>query len=149
MAKDLYSELKSLFSIPHTLGKIEKRQVEIEKMLDRLIRMTASSGASATSRGAALRRKKAAPKPRVRGKAPAKAKRKVARAGKKPMTQLIASVMKGKKRGLTVAEIHDTLIGKKMYTGKSTNLKNLISVTLYRNLNKLYKRVGPGKFTLA
>ena len=147
MAKAVYPELKDLFSIPQTLKKIEKRQEEIEKMLAVLIDRTSSSELKPRKKGPGAPKKKGVPRKRKKGVV--RAKRKAARSGKKSVIELIASVLKGKKKPLSIAEIHDAIVSQKIYTGKSQDLKKLISVSLYRNPKNIFERKGPGKFKLA
>jgi len=147
MAKAVYPELKELFSIPQTLRKIEKRQAKIEKILASLIGKTSSSGLKVKRKGPGAPGKKGVS--RTRKEAVVRAKRKTARSGKKSVNDLIASVLKGKRKPLTVSQIHDAIVSNKIYTGKSQDLKKLIAVSLYRNPKNMFERKGRGKFKLA
>lgn len=147
MAKAAYPELKDLFSIPQTLKKIENRQAEIEKMLALLIEKSSSSESKPRKKRPGPSKKKGVPAKRK--KVVVRAKRKAARSGKTTVIDLIATVLKGKKKPLSIAEIHDAIVGRKLYTGKSQDLKKLISVSLYRDPKNMFERKVPGKFKLA
>lgn len=146
MTKDVYSELKDLLTIPQTLRELEKRQTEIEKKLALLIKTAGAPPVAVETRGRPAG-KKTAPKAKPKG-AP-RGRRNASGAGKMSMLDLIGSVLKGRKTPMSIGEIHDAIVRGNLYTGKSTNLKRLVSVSLYRNPDKRFQREGRGKFKLA
>ena len=141
MTNPIYSEIKSLLEIPETLKKIQKQQQEIEKKLDKLMKM-ASSDKKGDKK---FFLKKGTDKP---------SRKDSKRSSRTPSTHrssnqdLIASVLKGKRKPLSINEIHDIIIQNNLYKGKAKDLKRIISVTLYQNKKGVFRRVGPGKFKL-
>jgi len=155
MTNDIYKSIRALLEIPRTVQQLERQQKEIERRLDDLIKIVSSSEAKKTTAPSSIPAVEPVPKPRKRTpkrKAPkTKTARRVVKrapaAGGPSISDMIETVMKVKRKPLSIAEIHDGIVKRKMYTGKSQNLKKMISVVL--NRKAMFKRTAPGKFKLA
>ena len=160
MANDIYKSIRALLEIPNTVQKLERQQKEIERRINDLIETVSASGMKSTAEPSVPKVEVPAPKPRkkttkrkaAKRRAPKKktAKRAVKRApaaGDPSISDMIESVLKGKRKPLTITEIHAGIVEKKVYTGKSQNLKKMISVVL--NRKPMFERTAPGKFRLA
>ena len=83
-------------------------------------------------------------------KAISKRKKAVKRIAQPTMSSLVVEILKDEQGGvLTLQQIADKLLKEKGYKTRSKNVSNSLGVMLYQNRQGLFKKAGPGKFTLA
>jgi len=152
------SELKQMVSAKEKLDALEAKKATLEKNLVSLNKQIETIQNSLEKPAA---KKKAVTKKKRRGKKKAtkkkgagkktaarkKARRK--RAAQPSIPSLVVEILKEKKKPQSVKEICDALLNEKKYKTRAKNFGNQIRVLLYKNQKGFFKKVGPGKFTLA
>ena len=135
MPKDLYKELRDLFSLKNSVEKILSHQLTIEKRLSGLERWIQKLHKAPTGKTAL----------------PKKARKAGARRRKAqtPLTDVIIQVMREKKGPISVNELAEAIYKGKLFTSTAKNFKNNLRVILYRNKKELFKLASPGIFELA
>jgi uncharacterized Zn finger protein len=78
-----------------------------------------------------------------------KVKRTKKRIAQPPLSSVIVEILETRKKPLKVSEIHDALLNEKKYKTRAKNFKANVRIMLYKNEKELFKKVGPGAFTLA
>jgi len=61
----------------------------------------------------------------------------------------VVEVLGEKKKPMKVTDLCDTVLKEKKYKTRAKNFKSQLRILLYKNDKKLYKKVGPGLFTLS
>jgi hypothetical protein len=130
-------DLKNAIPVKEKMEKLERRKRSLEKDLASVVKQMESLGMPKGVRP------------------PARADRKVARKAKRrriaqpSLSSLIVEILKEKKKPLKINAICDALLKEKNYKTRAKDFKAQIRVMMYRNDKGLFKKAGPGLFTLA
>lgn len=135
MSQTVYSELKKLFSLADIITSLEKKVGSFDAQFSKirhdigdLSKRVSQLGSSPT------------------GKLPSA--RKSAREGQPSLQSVVASILKMKKGPMKIKEIEEAILKGKLYISGSKNFRENLRVMIYTNRKKLFKKVGPGMFTL-
>jgi len=110
------------------LAKLQARRKELEAQLKKLARITGGSGMSLRGAGKIIRR------PNAR------------RLNDISLAEALEQVMKARRKPIHYKELTDTVIKKKLYKTKSSNLLSTVAVTLKRDGR--FKKIEPGLYAL-
>ena len=136
-------DLKELAGIKGKLVELEKKKAGLEKELGSVLAQIDALRKSVSKTWAR----------RARGLVKADALKKGAarrkRVAQPALSSLIVEILKEHKKPVGINEISDALLNVKKYKTHSKNFKGQLRVLLYKNEKKLFKKTGPGLFTVA
>ena len=136
-------ELKGLIARKGKIEELEKKRRTLEKNL-----------ADVNKQMDALERavEKVVEKGKL-GRVPPKGKKARARRRKRirqpSLSSLVAEVLEEKKKPMRIADICTAVVEGKNYRTRAKDFKSQLRILLYKNEKGLFKKAGPGTFTLA
>ena len=129
-------ELKTMLSIKGKLEELEKKRRGLERSLGLVVRDISALQDSLSKMGGR----------RLRMHATRRARKKVVQA---PLSAFVVEVLKERKKPLRIQEISDAVLNEKHYRTYAKNFKGQLRILLYKNEKGLFRKAGPGLFTLA
>jgi hypothetical protein len=136
-------DLKELAAIKGKLVELEKRKTALEKEHGAVVAQIDALRKSVAKTWA--RRTRGVLKPGAVGKRQAGRKR----IAQPSLSSLIVEILKESKKPVGINQISEALLNAKKYKTHSKNFKGQLRVLLYKNEKKLFKKAGPGLFTVA
>lgn len=136
-------ELKGLIALKGKIEELEKKKRTLEKNL-----------ADVNKQMGALERavEKVVGKGKP-GRVPPKGKKAKARRRKRirqpSLSSLVAEVLEEKKKPMRIADICTAVLKGKNYRTRAKDFKSQLRILLYKNEKGLFKKAGPGTFTLS
>ena len=126
-------ELKNAIPLKEKIERLEKKRKSLEKELASVVRQIESLGLSQVEKSPARGRRK----------------RKGRRISQPSLSSLVVEILKEKKKPLNINQICDALLKEKNYQTRAKDFKAQVRVMMYRNDKGLFKKAGPGLFSLA
>ena len=126
-------ELKNAIPLKEKIERLEKKRKGLEKELASVVRQIESLGLSRVE------------KPPARGRRKGKGRR----ISQPSLSSLVVEILKEKKKPLNINQICDALLKEKNYQTRAKDFKAQVRVMMYRNDKGLFKKAGPGLFSLA
>ncbi len=119
-------------------GKLDTLQAKRDRIANELnsINSQISTVLSSVGKVQKIAKKKPAARPKIK------------KAKQPALATLITEILKEKKKPQSVKEIGEALLQEKKYKTTSKNFSNQLRVLLYQNKKGLFKKTGPGSFTL-
>ncbi len=129
-------ELKNAIPLKEKFERLEKKRKTLERELASVVRQIESLGLSGAERPAA-------------GGGTQKTRKKGRRISQPSLVSLLVEILRERKKPLKINEICDALLKEKNYRTRAKDFKAQVRVMMYRNDKGLFKKAGPGLFTLA
>ena len=130
-------ELENLIASKKRLDVLEDKRKTLERELASVSRQIDSLEHSISPKMARKAARKSVKRPRRK------------RIRQPSVPSLIVEILKEKKRPMKINDIHEALLKEKNYKTRAKNFKTNVRIVLYKKERGLFKKVGPGKFTLA
>jgi len=148
-------DLKGLVALKGKMEVLENKKKElvqslegVDKQLDALQKtLQKLANKSVKAKSPVSGRKKTGDKKSPGRKKKAKKARK--RFSQPSLSTVVVEVLGEKKKPMKVTDLCDTVLKEKKYKTRAKNFKSQLRILLYKNDKKLYKKVGPGLFTLS
>lgn len=138
------AELKGLVAVKGKLEELTRRRKELEKSLAEVEKRIQDLLESKKGLAAKVGRSSRAPlKPRTG------LRRRRKRISQPSLASLVREVLKENKKPMKVSELAATVLEQKKYKTRAKNFKGQLRIILYKNEKGLFKKVGPGSFTVA
>ena len=133
------AELKKLATLKGSLEVLEKEKNTLERNLqevDKQLQSLEGSLRKPTARRKVVRQRGISRKLRKRIRQPS-------------LSSVVVEVFKEKNKLLKVNDLVKSVLEEKKYKTQSKNFKGQLRILLYKNEKGLFKKTGPGLFTLA
>jgi inorganic triphosphatase YgiF len=129
-------DLKMMISIKGRLEELERKKKGLEKSLALVVKEINAIQHSIFKMGGR----------RLRTLGTKKARKKFIQPS---LATFVVDVLKERKKPLKIEEIYNAVLHEKKYRTQAKNFKGQLRILLYKNEKGLFKKTGPGVFTLA